>query len=63
MKKYSVFVKFKNGQSLQFDTDTNIKMTAPKMVNEQPMLITENDYALNLRHVDSIDQKINRHLT
>lgn len=26
MKKYSVYVKFKNGQDIQFETNTNVKM-------------------------------------
>lgn len=62
MKKYSVFVKFKNGKSVQFETDTDIKKVAPTIINEQPMLITEESNAINLRHVKEIIQEINGHL-
>lgn len=57
MKKYSVYVKFNNGQDMLFKTDTNVKLASPIIVNDQPMIFTENEYAINLRHVKEIKQE------
>lgn len=56
MKKYSVQVKFKNGQDLKFETDTNVKLAAPHTINGERCIVTENEYVLNLRHVEKIKQ-------
>lgn len=56
MKKYSVNVKFNTGQEITFKTDTNVKLASPIIVNDQPMIFTENEYAINLRNVKEIKQ-------
>lgn len=56
IKSYSIYIQFTNGQELQFETDTNVELATPIVVNEQLMIVTENEYAFNLRHVQVLKQ-------
>lgn len=55
MKKYSVWVKFKNGKDLSFETDSNIQELEPiTLHNGIRMLVTENEYALNIDWIKEV---------
>lgn len=56
MKKYSVYVKFQNGKDLQFETISNVRKLKPFIVNNQPLIMTKDEYVMNLNHVKEIDQ-------
>jgi len=55
VKRYLVNVTFVDGQSLEFETDTNIKLAQPLMINGESCLVTEDEYVINLRNVKKID--------
>ncbi|WP_062105205.1 hypothetical protein [Bacillus niameyensis] len=55
MKKYSVFVLFKNGRPVEIETDTNLKMVMPVEINGGKFLITEDQIVLNADQIDIIN--------
>jgi hypothetical protein len=55
MNKYSVYVQFTNGKDAQFETNTNVLMQQPVHINGGEFIITENNYAINLLHIDYLD--------
>ncbi len=55
LKKYSVYVQFTNGVDVQFDTNTNVLMQQPVHINDGEFIITENNYVINLLHIDYLD--------
>jgi len=60
LKKYSVFVLMKGGQSFKFETNTNLKMVMPVNINGANMLITEEYDCINVDHIEVMNiEKIN----
>lgn len=55
MKKYAVYVVFKDGRDMQFDTDTNMLHLKQIRVNGARMLITPEQYGVNLNHVKKLE--------
>lgn len=55
MKKYSVYVLFNNGQDMQFETDTNVKMVMPQYINGGRFIVTENQYVINADEIKKLD--------
>ena len=55
--KYQVYVKFNNGKEMTFETNTNVKKTKPVYSNGQKLLITNDQYIINLNNVDRIEQR------
>ncbi|MBU5214576.1 hypothetical protein [Heyndrickxia oleronia] len=55
MKRYSVYVLFKNGQNMQFETDTNVKMAQPVKINGGRFIITENKNLINVDYIKELD--------
>lgn len=54
MKKYVVYVRFKNGETLRFETDSNVNKLRPQTIDGERFIVTENDYAINVSHVDDL---------
>ncbi|MFC5587528.1 hypothetical protein ACFPRA_01225 [Sporosarcina soli] len=55
MKRYSVYVLFKNGQDMQFETDTNVLLQQPVHINGAEMIMTEEEYGINLAQVKDLE--------
>ncbi|GIN38473.1 hypothetical protein [Heyndrickxia oleronia] len=55
MKRYSVYVLFKNGQDMQFETDTNVKMAQPVEINGGRFIITENEKLINVDYIKELN--------
>lgn len=55
MKKYSVYVLFKGGQDLQFETDSNVKLLQPQIIDGARFIVTENEYVVNLDQVEKLE--------
>lgn len=55
MKKYSVCIEFKNGQDMQFETDTNILLQQPVNVNGAEMVMTKDEYGVNMAQVKRLE--------
>ena len=55
MKRYSVYVLFKNGQDMQFETDTNVLLQQPVHINGAEMIMTEEEYGVNLAQVKDLE--------
>ncbi|RWR06738.1 hypothetical protein QNH23_06420 [Siminovitchia fortis] len=55
MKKYSVYALLKNGQDIQFETDTNIKVAMPVMIDGARFLVTKEEIVLNLDEVEKLE--------
>ncbi|MCM3454473.1 hypothetical protein M3685_11005 [Heyndrickxia oleronia] len=55
MKRYSVYVLFENGQDMQFETDTNVKMTQPVEINGGRFIITENEKLINVNYIKEMN--------
>ncbi len=57
MKKYSIYVKFKDGQDLQFETDTNVRLAKPITTdNGIKVIMTENEYVLVVHNIAELEQ-------
>ena len=54
-KKYSVHLSFKNGLDMQFETDTNVKLTEPQYINGGRFIVTENEYVINVQQVHEMN--------
>ena len=55
MKRYSVYVLFKTGQDMQFETDTNVLLLQPVLINGAKMIMTEDEYGINLAQVEKME--------
>lgn len=55
VKKYSVYVLFENKQDMQFETDTNVLELEPVHINGAEMIMTENEYGINLKRVEKME--------
>lgn len=55
MKRYSVYVHFKNGRDMQFETNTNVLLLQPVNVNGAEMIMTEEQYGINLAQVEELE--------
>lgn len=55
MKKYSVYLLFKNGVDRQFETDTNILLLQPVNVNGAEMVMTKEQFGINLAQVKKLE--------
>lgn len=55
MKRYSVYVLFKNGQDMQFETNTNVLLLQPIHINGAEMIMTEEKYGINLAQVKDLE--------
>lgn len=55
MKRYSVYVHFKNGRDTQFETNTNVLLLQPIHVNGAEMIMTEEQYGINLAQVEELE--------
>lgn len=55
MKRYSVYVLFKNGQDMQFETNTNVKIAQPVEINGGRFIITENKNLINVDYIKKLD--------
>ncbi|MCI1593232.1 hypothetical protein [Heyndrickxia oleronia] len=55
MKRYSVYVLFENGQDMQFETDTNVKMAQPVEINGGRFIITENEKLINVDYIKDLN--------
>lgn len=55
MKKYSVYIVFKNGQDMQFETDTNVLLLKPVHVNGAEMIMTKDECGVNLAQVKKLE--------
>ena len=55
MKRYSVYVEFENGKDFQFETNTNVLMLQPLHINGSEMIVTEEQYCVNLVRVRKIE--------
>ncbi|MCM3638239.1 hypothetical protein M3152_10930 [Sporosarcina luteola] len=55
MKRYSVYVEFLNGQDMQFMTDTNVLTLKPVHVNGAEMIMTQDQYGINLVQVKKME--------
>ncbi|WP_313893837.1 hypothetical protein [Psychrobacillus sp.] len=51
MKKYAVEVTFHDGKKFDFKTDDNVRMLQPKNINGAKLIMTKEQYAVNLIHV------------
>ena len=43
LKRYSVYVLFKNGKDMQFETDTNVLLQQAVHINGSDMIMTEEE--------------------
>lgn len=57
MKKYLVKILFKNSQYLQFETDTNVRITSPVLINGGRFIVTENQYVVNVDQIKKMEVK------
>lgn len=55
MKKYSVYIEFKDGRDMQFETDTNVLELQPMHINGAEMIMTPEQYGVNLIHVKKME--------
>ena len=55
MKKYSVYTVFKNGQDMQFETNTNVLLLQPFNVNGAKMIMTKDQYGVNMAQVKKLE--------
>ncbi|WP_144461796.1 hypothetical protein [Siminovitchia fortis] len=55
MKKYSVYIVLSNGQDIQFETNTNIKMQMPINIGGGKFIITEEEHVINVDHIKELD--------
>jgi len=54
MKRYSVYVDF-GDKDYQFETNTNVLELKPVHINGAEMVITEEQYAINLAQVEKVE--------
>jgi len=57
VKKYLVKILFKNSQYLQFETDTNVRITSPVLINGGRFIVTENQYVVNVDQIKKMEVK------
>lgn len=55
MKRYSVYVLFKTGQDMQFETNTNVLLQKPVHINGAQMITTEEQYIFNMAQVEKLE--------
>lgn len=55
MERYSVSIVFKNGQDMQFETNTNVLDLKPINVNGAEMIMTRDEYGVNLKQVEKLE--------
>lgn len=55
LKRYSVYVLFKNGRDMQFETNTNVLLLQPIHVNGAEMIMTEEETGINLVQVEKME--------
>ena len=50
-----MYVLFVNGEDFQFETDTNILLLQPVHINGAKMIMTEEQYGINLALVEKME--------
>ena len=50
-----MYVLFVNGQVFQFETDTNVLLLHPTHINGAEMIMTEEQYGINLAQVEKME--------
>ncbi|WP_438315344.1 hypothetical protein [Sporosarcina sp. FA9] len=55
MKKYSVYIVFKNGEDYQFKTNTNVLLLQPMHIIGAEMIMTKDQYGINLVQVKKLE--------
>ena len=55
MKKYSVYTVFKTGADMQFETNTNVLLLQPFNVNGAKMIMTKDQYGVNMAQVKKLE--------
>ncbi|MEK3978476.1 hypothetical protein MKY37_05195 [Psychrobacillus sp. FSL K6-2836] len=58
LKKYKFHLKFKGGNNLIFETNTDIRTAERNKVNGGLFVDTENNYTINLAQLESLNVKI-----
>lgn len=54
LKRFSVYIMFKNGSNIHFETDTNLNLAEPQSINGGQFIVTENDHVINLLQVEEM---------
>lgn len=57
MKKYAYEIEFVNGQKINFETDTNMKIATPQYINGGRFIVTENENVINVDLIKKMDMK------